>query len=154
MSVYLYTGGERIVGKSGVGQAIAHQRGALRAVGLPPDARMDRGTQVVHINTVLPDSPVMAMLARMRRKKVVYYAHSTMEDFRCSFRGSNLLAPLFKQWIRFCYRRGDVILTPTAYSQEILQGYGLKKPIYHISNGIDTEFFRPSRERRAAFREA
>lgn len=152
MSVYLYSGGEHIVGRSGVGQAIAHQRGALRAAGMPPDARMDRDTRVVHINTVLPDSPVMALRARLRGKKVVYYAHSTMEDFRCSFRGSNLLAPLFKQWIRFCYRRGDVILTPTAYSEEILRDYGLKKPIYHISNGIDTEFFSPSAERRAAFR--
>lgn len=152
MSVYLYSGGERVVGKSGVGQAICHQRGALRAVGLPPDAHIDRQTRVVHINTVLPDSPLMAMAARLRGKKVVYYAHSTMEDFRCSFRGSNLLAPLFKQWIRFCYRRGDVILTPTAYSEEILQTYGLNKPIYHISNGIDTEYFSPSAERRAAFR--
>lgn len=153
MSVYLYTGGERIVGKSGVGQAIAHQRGALRSVGLFPDARMDGNTRVVHINTVLPDSPIMAAMARLRGKKVVYYAHSTMEDFRCSFRGSNLLAPLFKRWIQFCYRRGDVILTPTAYSEELLKDYGLKKPIYHISNGIDTEFFRPSAEKRAAFRE-
>lgn len=154
MSVYLYTGGEHIVGRSGVGQAIQHQRGALRAVGSLPDARMDVDTRIVHINTVLPDSPLMAMLAHLKGKKVVYYAHSTMEDFRCSFRGSNLLAPLFKRWIQFCYRRGDVILTPTAYSQELLQDYALKKPIYHISNGIDTEYFSPSVERRARFREA
>ena len=46
-----------------------------------------------------------------------------------------------------------MILTPTAYSEEILQNYRLKRPIYHISNGIDTEFFRPSAQRRAAFRE-
>ena len=153
MSVYLYAGGERIVGKSGVGQAIAHQRGALHSVGLLLDERMSGNTQIVHINTVLPDSPLIAVLARARGKKVIYYAHSTMEDFRCSFRGSNLLAPLFKRWIQFCYRRGDVILTPTAYSEEILQNYRLKRPIYHISNGIDTEFFRPSAQRRAAFRE-
>lgn len=153
MSIYLYTGGEHIVGRSGVGQAIQHQRGALRAVGTIPDAHMDADTRIVHINTVLPDSPVMAMIAHWKGKKVVYYAHSTMEDFRCSFRGSNLLAPLFKRWIQFCYRRGDVILTPTAYSQELLEGYRLNKPIYHISNGIDTEYFSPSAQRRSRFRE-
>lgn len=152
MSVYLYAGGERVVGRSGVGQAIAHQRGALRSVGLPPDEHISSETRVVHINTVLPDSPLVALMARVRGKKVVYYAHSTMEDFRCSFRGSNLLAPLFKCWIQFCYRRGDVILTPTAYSEEILRDYRLNRPIYHISNGIDTEFFCPSAERRAVFR--
>lgn len=152
MSVYLYAGGEQIVGRSGVGQAIQHQRGALRAAGIPMDARMDANTRIVHINTVLPDSPIMAMIAHLRGKKVVYYAHSTMEDFRCSFRGSNLLAPLFKQWIRFCYRRGDVILTPTAYSETLLQTYALNKPIFHISNGIDTEYFSFTDQRRSRFR--
>lgn len=152
MSVYLYAGGEQIVGKSGVGQAISHQRGALRATGISLDERMDANTRIVHINTVLPDSPIMAMIAHLRGKKVVYYAHSTMEDFRCSFRGSNLLAPLFKKWIRFCYRRGDVILTPTAYSEALLETYGLDKPIFHISNGIDTEYFSFTEQRRSRFR--
>lgn len=153
MSVYLYQGGLNLVRKSGVGQAILHQQNALRAAGLEPDARLDRGTRIVHINTVLPDSPIAAAWARLRGRKIVYYAHSTMEDFRCSFRGSNQLAPLFKRWIMFCYRQGDVILTPTEYSKEILKGYGIRKPIYSISNGIDTEFFSPSVQRRAAFRE-
>lgn len=153
MSVYLYQGGLNLVRKSGVGQAILHQQNALRAVDLEPDAHLTGDTRIVHINTVLPDSPVAAALARLRGRKVVYYAHSTMEDFRCSFRGSNQLAPLFKRWIMFCYRHGDVILTPTEYSKEILEGYGIEKPIYSISNGIDTAFFSPSAGRRAAFRE-
>lgn len=34
MTIHLYTGGSRIVGKSGVGQAIAHQREMLRLAGL------------------------------------------------------------------------------------------------------------------------
>jgi len=154
MRIYIYGGGEKLVGKSGVGQAIRHQRECLRRSGVPTTDRWTADAAAIHVNTILPDSVLAALGAKLRRRKVVWYGHSTMEDFRCSFRCSNLLAPLFKQWISFCYRRGDVILTPTAYSQEILQGYGLKKPIYHISNGIDTEFFRPSRERRAAFREA
>ena len=35
-----------------------------------------------------------------------------MEDFRNSFLGSNLLAPLFKRWLILCYRQGDVVITP------------------------------------------
>lgn len=83
---------------------------------------------------------------------MVYYGHSTMQDFRNSFRGSNLLAPLFKRWLQHCYRQGDVIITPSPYSRNILQGYGLGVPIYPLSNGIDTDFFRPSAERAARFR--
>ena len=83
---------------------------------------------------------------------MVYYGHSTMQDFRNSFVGSNLLAPLFRRWICFCYGLGDVVLTPTPYSQSLLESYRLKKPVYALSNGVDTRFFSPSAARRRAFR--
>ena len=152
MSVYLYMGGLGIVKKSGVGQAILHQRRALESAGIKVDERMEADTKVVHINTVFPDSVLVALRAKRRGIKVVYYAHSTMEDFQSSFRGSNVFAPLFKRWIMFCYGLGDVILTPTEYSKKILESYGLHQNIYSISNGVDTGRFRPCRERRAAFR--
>lgn len=152
MSIYLYRGGEKLVGRSGVGQAIRHQAMYLTQSGLEITDRLTPETDAVHINTVLPDSVAAALLARLRGKKVVWYGHSTMEDFRNSFRGSNLLAPLFRRWICFCYGLGDVVLTPTPYSQRLLQGYGLKKPVYSLSNGVDTDFFRPDPSARARFR--
>ncbi len=151
MSVYLYEGGAQLVRKSGVGQAIVHQKQALQLAGIPLSKTM-RDAKIVHINTVFPDSLIVAFRAKLRRKKVVYYAHSTKEDFRCSFCGSDLLAPLFQKWIKFCYRRGDVIVTPTEYSKRLLLGYGIRKPVYALSNGVDTLFFAPSLERRDAFR--
>lgn len=152
MSVYLYTGGFEIVRKSGVGQAILHQKKALEMTGMETDIRMGRDTKTAHINTVFPDSFITALRAKKRGIKVIYYAHSTMEDFRRSFRGSNALAPLFKKWIMLCYGLGDVILTPTEYSKKILESYGLRKNIYSISNGVDTDYFHPSRKHRNAFR--
>lgn len=86
MSVYLYPGGFRLIRKSGVGQAILHQRKALAATGIPLAQTMAEG-DIVHINTVFPDSLLVALAARLSGKKVVYYAHSTMEDFRRSFPG-------------------------------------------------------------------
>ena len=71
-----------------------------------------------------------ALGARLRGKKVVWYGHSTMEDFRKSFRGSDLLAPLFRRWITFCYGLGDVVITPSEYSSHLLAGYGIRKPVY------------------------
>ena len=52
MSVYIYTGGLKIVKKSGVGQAILHQQEALRAAHIKIDEQFTRETQIVHINTV------------------------------------------------------------------------------------------------------
>ena len=152
MRIYIYSGGEKIVGRSGVGQAIRHQRECLRRSGVPTTDRWTADTAAVHVNTILPDSVLAALGAKLRGRKVVWYGHSTMEDFRSSFKGSNALAPLFKRWITFCYGLGDLVLTPTEYSRELLQSYGLKKPVYSISNGVDTSFFKPDPAARAALR--
>lgn len=152
MRIYIYRGGERLVGKSGVGQAMGHQRESLRRVGIEPADHWTADTGAVHINTVLPDSAAAAVWARLRGKKVVWYGHSTMEDFRNSFKGSNLLAPLFRRWITFCYGLGDVVITPSEYSRQLLKGYGLRRPVYTLSNGVDTDKFRPDPAMREAFR--
>ena len=151
MSVYLYQGGFSLVRKSGVGQAVLHQRQALTAAGVPlADTLWE--ADIVHINTVFPDSLLVAWIAKRMGKRVICFGHSTQEDFRRSFYGSDLLAPFFRRWITFCYSLGDLILTPTEYSREILLGYGLRKPVVSLSNGVDTSFFSPDGERRKAFR--
>ena len=129
MSVCIYRGGYETVRKSGVGKALEHQTAALQSAGLPlvdaiPPAGPAAKGCVVHLNTVLPNS----------------------------FFGSNLLAPLFKRWLIFCYRQGDVVITPSVYSRRILMGYKIGRPIYALSNGIDTGFFHPDAARAARFR--
>lgn len=152
MRILIYAGGEKLVGKSGVGQAIRQQRECLQRADIPTTGCWTRDTAAIHVNTVLPDSVFAALGAKLRRRKVIWYGHSTMEDFRGSFKGSNALAPLFKIWIKFCYGLGDVVLTPTAYSQSLLESYGIRRPVYHISNGVDDRFFSPDAGRREQFR--
>ncbi len=153
MKVCIYKGAEKIVKKSGVGRAMEHQRAILRKVGVEVGDHIDRETDIVHINTVFPGSLFAAIYAKALGKKVLYYGHSTMEDFRCSFKGSNLFAPFFRFWIKVCYNRGDLILTPSDYSRKLLESYGMKRPIFTMSNGIDTEKYRPNPEGRRRFRE-
>ena len=141
MKTYIYEGGLRIVAKSGVGSAILHQKNMLKQAEIE-EAASWKEADIVHINTVFPDSVIAAGLAKLQGKKVVYYGHSTMEDFRNSFIGSNRVAPLFKKWIRFCYSLGDLVITPTEYSKGLLESYGIQKKIYAVSNGVDTEFFK------------
>lgn len=153
MQVNLYAGCFSLVKRSGVGQAILHQKDMLERSGVRITNRLSEPSEAVHFNTVFPDSFVASLIARRQKKAVVYYGHSTMEDFKNSFQYSNLFAPLFKQWIIRCYESGDLIITPTEYSKKLLRSYGIRKPIYSLSNGVDTDFFAPSAERRAAFRE-
>ncbi len=151
MKVQIYTGSMTLVAHSGVGQAILHQKKMLSEAGIATTDKWEKDGPI-HLNTVFPDAALTAILAHHRGRKVVYYGHSTMEDFKNSFVGSNLLAPLFKRWITFCYSLGDVVITPTDYSRGLLKSYGIKKPIYSLSNGIDTQFFSPSQKARLRFR--
>jgi Glycosyltransferase len=153
MKILLYTGLLKLVEKSGIGRAIHHQQKALEESGISYTTNIRDSYDAVQLNTIFPDSVFVAIFAKLRGKKVVYYGHSTMEDFKNSFKGSNLIAPLFKRWIMFCYGLGDVIITPTEYSKKLLKGYGIKKPIFALSNGVDLSYFFPSTEGAKGFRE-
>jgi Glycosyltransferase len=153
MKVWLYQGGMKLVSKSGVGKAYEHQRIALEEKRIAFSTRSCHDCDIVQLNTIFPDSLLVALAAKIMRKKVVYYAHSTMEDFKKSFKGSDIIAPLFKSWIKFCYSMGDIIITPTDYSKNILNTYGIRKNIISLSNGIDLEFYQRNNDLGKQFRE-
>ena len=154
MKVLLYTEMEKNVRKSGFGKAIEHQKTALTNEGIEWTTNPKDDYDIIHINTWFLKSYRMAKKAKNKGKKVVYHAHSTEEDFRNSFKLSNLIAPLFKKWICTCYSLGDQIITPTEYSKKLLLGYpGLEnKKIYAISNGVDLKYFYKKKEFGKAFR--
>lgn len=141
MKVLLYTEGYKTISKSGLGKAIKHQMKALEDNKIEYTTDLNDDYDILHINFYGPKSYFYAKKMRKKGKKIVYHAHSTEEDFRNSFRFSNLVAPLFKKWICKCYSLGDMIITPTEYSKRLLESYNLNRPIKVISNGVDTEFF-------------
>jgi len=153
MKILLYTEGLKTIGKSGLGKAIKHQKKALEDnnIDYTLDAKDDY--DIVHINFYGPKSYLLAKKAKKNGKKVVYHAHSTEEDFKNSFIGSNLAAPLFKKWLIKCYNLGDYIITPTPYTKRLLENYGITKPIVAISNGIDLSLFKQNKELAKKFRE-
>ena len=62
MKTYIYEGGLRIVAKSGVGSAILHQKNMLKQAKIE-EAASWKEADIVHINTVFPDSVIAAGLA-------------------------------------------------------------------------------------------
>ena len=50
------------------------------------------------------------------------------------------------------YSKGDAIITPTPYSKSLIQSYGITKPIYPVSNGIELPLYAPSEEKVRGFR--
>lgn len=151
-TVCQYTGLLRIFAKSGLGEAVRHQKQMHEMLGNDVSTNPFASADVVHLNSVLPDSWFVALWARMRGIPVVMHAHSTEEDFRNSFAGANLIAPLFRHWLTAMYSMGDLVLTPTAYSSALLERYDINRPIKVISNGVDCDFFRPDPAARDRFR--
>lgn len=151
MRIYLYSEMQRAIEKSGVGRAIYHQRTAAKHNSMELVNRLEEA-DLVHINTVFLQSFLLAGKARKKGIPVIYHAHSTREDFKNSYIGSNLFAPLFGKWITCCYNRGDVIITPTEYSRRLLQSYGIRKPIEVLSNGISLSYYDKTQVDATAFR--
>lgn len=145
MKIKLYFGLEDVIKKSGIGRALVHQKKALSLNNIEYTTdKDDLDYDILHINTITPDSLTQIKQARANHKKIIYHAHSTEEDFRNSFMFSNTVAGLYKKWLVYLYSSSDVIITPTPYSKSLLESYHLTQPIYAISNGVNLEDFHPS----------
>lgn len=147
MKVKLYFGKEESIKRSGIGRALVHQKKALELNNIPYTTdKEDMDYDILHINTIWPDSYKRIAEARKAGKKVIYHAHSTQEDFRNSFMFSNSVSGLFKKWLIHLYSMADYILTPTPYSKSLLENYGFTIPIKNVSNGVDLLQFNPTQE--------
>ncbi|MGT2929112.1 glycosyltransferase family 4 protein [Streptococcus dentasini] len=154
MKVLLYLEGENLIGKSGIGRAIKHQQQALEIARIPYTTDPKDGDyDIVHINTYGPKSLALLNTAKKQGKKVIVHGHSTMEDFRNSFIGSNLVAPVFKTYLKRIYQAADYIITPSDYSKSLIENYGVTTPISAVSNGINLANYQPNPEKEKAFRD-
>lgn len=154
MKVLLYFENQKLIAKSGIGRALKLQQEALSdtqvEVTIDPKCK---DYDVLHINTYGVKSHYMVDHAHKMGKKVVYHGHSTYEDFRNSFTGSNAIAPFFKRYLVSLYKKADAIITPTPYSKQLLRGYQLDQPITPISNGIPLDKYRQNTQKVKRFRE-
>lgn len=153
MKILLYFEGKDLLSKSGIGRAYDHQRKALDTAGVEYSCELgQKDYDILHINTYGINSQRVIKQARREKKKIIYHAHSTEEDFRNSFIGSNQLSPLYKKHLVRLYSSADQLITPTPYSKKLIHSYGIKQPIDVISNGIEIEKYVPNQAKEAQFR--
>ncbi|QEA59357.1 glycosyltransferase [Leuconostoc koreense] len=154
MKVLLYFENQNLIAKSGIGRALKLQKEALSYTDVEVTTDIKSvDYDILHINTYGVNSHHMVNKAHKLGKKVVYHGHSTYEDFRNSFTGSNAIAPLFKRYLVSLYSKSDAIITPTPYSKQLLRGYRLNQPIIPISNGIPLEKYQHDDDKIKKFRE-
>jgi 1,2-diacylglycerol-3-alpha-glucose alpha-1,2-glucosyltransferase len=151
MKICIYFEGANNISKSGIGRAFLHQKQMCEQMGVEYTTDYKDQYDILHINTIFLKSEEAISYARKQKAKVIYHAHTTKEDFEDSFKMSNFLSPGLKVWLKRLYSKADLIITPTEYSKKLLQAYGIVKPIFALSNGIDTKRYQPSIEREEKF---
>ena len=152
MKILLYFEAKKQIAQSGIGRAMKHQIKALVENNIEYTLDPSDDYDILHINTVGPSSEKIIKKARLNGVPVVYHAHSTEEDFKNSFVFSNVIAPFFKKRITKLYSSSDLIITPTKYSKNLLENYGITVPILNISNGIDLDRFKNNENKEKAFK--
>ena len=153
MKILLYLEGEKLLNKSGIGNAILHQERALDLIGIEYTTNPNDNYDIAHSNTYGPKSFFLMKKVKKQGKKLIYHGHSTKEDFRNSFIGSNMLAPLVGKYLTYLYKQADLVITPTEYSKSLISGYGVKCPILPISNGIDLSKYVKDESKEEKFRQ-
>ncbi|MDR0898922.1 MAG: glycosyltransferase family 4 protein [Lactobacillaceae bacterium] len=154
MKVLQYFENQGLLSKSGIGHAQKLQQEALSSTDVIVTTNAhSTDFDILHINTYGLWSMHQIKRAKRMGKKVIYHAHSTYEDFRNSFILSNLIAPFYKKWLLHLYSSADALITPTEYSKQLLQSYGLKQPIYPVSNGVQIEKYKNDKKKIEKFRQ-
>ncbi|MFT8527377.1 MAG: glycosyltransferase [Oenococcus sp.] len=143
-----------LISRSGIGHAQRLQQEELSYTDVVLDTNpFSKDYDLIDVNTYGPKSAAMVAKARLQSKTIVYHAHSTYEDFRNSFIGSNLIAKPFKKYLVNAYKQADLIITPTPYAKLLLRGYGLTQPIIPISNGVKVASYRKNQAKITKFRQ-
>ncbi len=153
MKVLLYFEDEKKISKSGIGRALKHQIAALTSQGIEYTLSTKDQFDIAHINTYFPKSKLLLKKCRRKGIPVIVHGHSTIEDFKNSFRLWKLMALWFNPNLLSFYRQADMIITPTLYSKKCIDNYHLNTPTYVCSNGINPSDYLYDEEKVQKFKE-
>lgn len=106
---------------------------------------------VVHIHHPFPISLAALLAARSHNVPVVATNHTIPGCALFGIKGSLLFKPanaLLSAHIRLVLSRADMVTTPTRTAASMLKDLGFTGQVRAISNGVDTERFRPSAEKK------
>ena len=138
MKVLLYFEKQNVIKQSGIGRALVHQKKALESAGIEYTLNPNDDYDIAHINTLFSDSYRVLKKCKKKGIPVVVHGHSTVEDFRNSFRLWKIAKIPFYHYMFKMYRNADYIITPTPYSKGLIESYDeVNCKVYDISNGID-----------------
>lgn len=155
MRVCLYLEGEEWVAKSGFKTAFENHRRALQQAGIEVTVNPKDEYDLLHTHFFGPKSVFYIKQAKRKHIPVVCHAHSFgAHDFRDSFALSNAVAPLYDRYLRYIFNHADIVMTCSQYAKRVMEHSGITVPIEVVSNGMDTQHFRPDLQAQNRYRES
>ena len=154
MKVLLYFEKANALKQSGIGRALRHQKKALESIGVEVTLDPKDSYDIAHINTLFNKSYKLLKKCNKNNIPVIVHGHSTVEDFRESFRCWKLVKGSFYRCLFKMYRNAKYIITPTPYSKNLIENYkGVNAKVFALSNGIDLDEYAHNEESIKKFRE-
>lgn len=153
---YLHLYGGRMYHNIGTGllSSYRNQKRVLEQLGIPYDEHFDGSADILQINLPWFASLIAVKQARRKGKKVVMWAHTTMEDALQVFRFTKYLKKTLRWYLTYAYRQADQVFCPSTYTKSLLLAYGLpEEKLLVMSNGVDTSLYCKNPELRECFRE-
>jgi len=103
---------------------------------------------VIHINTMWLTGASLLKMARRQRIPIVATNHLMPENVLLSLpralRDSGWLRQKFWRLLARWHDKFDAVTSPTPSATALLRAHGLTRPLYDISNGVDTSYYTPS----------
>ena len=152
MKVLLYFEAEDKIKKSGIGRALRHQIQALTSAGIEYTLNPKDDFDIAHINTYFPSAKRLLKKLKKKGVPVIVHGHSTIEDFKNSFRLWKVMALWFNPNLLWFYKHADYIITPTLYSKNLIDSYKLGTEVIYISNGINPSEYALNQDNIEAFK--
>ena len=121
----------------GAETSITHQRKAFDRQDIDYTTDPSDEYDILHLNLLGLPSIYHLLKAKRKGKKVVIHVHWTAENFKDSFRGSNIAAPLVDRYLSFAYSRADLLIAVSDYTKEVVESKDLGTPVTVMSNGVD-----------------
>lgn len=122
----------------GIRASVRNQRKMLDMVGIEYTEEPRIDVDVLHLNLMGPRSVYYARRARRRGTPVVIHTHATAEDFRDSFRFSNLMSRPLRPYLAAAYGLGDLLVCPSEYNRRLVESY-VDVETTVMSNGVDPQ---------------
>lgn len=117
-----------------------HQRKILEERGIEYTEDASEDHDILHINLLGP--PALYQIFKASRdddRKIVIHTHLTAENFKGSYTGSSLFAPIVDIYTKYAYSRADKLIAVSEYTEGVIKSKGIETDTTVISNGVDGE---------------